>query len=97
MNAGVEPIFWMGNRFATGLQLVTLDPREITADGFWAVSISFEGQWTCAKFSEVKQSEFVSEGSAFVMDEFVSSMNQQDYVSYVSGIQEDISVVGVIR
>ena len=92
MNAGVEPIFWMGNRFATGLQLVTHHPREITADGFWAVSISFEGQWTCAKFSEVKQSEFVSEGSAFVTDEFVSSMNQQDYVSYVSGIQEDISV-----
>ena len=92
MNAGVEPIFWMGNRFATGLQLVTHDPREITADGFWAVSISFEGQWTCAKFSTVKQSEFVSEGSAFVTDEFVSSMNQQDYVSYVSGIQEDISV-----
>jgi para-aminobenzoate synthetase component 1 len=91
MNAGVEPIFWMGNRFATGLQLVTHDPREITADGFWAVSISFEGQWTCAKFSEVKQSEFVSEGSAFVTDEFVSSMNQQDYVAYVSGIQEDIS------
>jgi para-aminobenzoate synthetase component 1 len=91
MNAGVEPIFWMGNRFATGLQLVTHDPREITADGFWAISISFEGQWTCAKFSTVKQSEFISEGSAFVTDEFVSSMNQQDYVSYVSGIQEDIS------
>jgi para-aminobenzoate synthetase component 1 len=91
MNAGVEPIFWMGNRFATGLQLVTHDPREITADGFWAVSISFEGQWTCAKFSTVKQSEFISEGSAFVADEFVSSMNQQDYVSYVSSIQENIS------
>ena len=91
MNAGVEPIFWMGNRCATNLQLVTHDPREITSDGFWAVSISFEGQWICAKFTDVKQSSFKSDGSEFVSNEFISSMSQQEYVAYVASIQEDIS------
>jgi para-aminobenzoate synthetase component 1 len=91
MNAGVEPIFWMGNRYATNLQLVTHDPREITADGFWAVSISFEGHWTCAKFSDVKQSDFKSDGSELVTNKFTSSMSQDDYISYVTSIQEDIS------
>jgi para-aminobenzoate synthetase component 1 len=71
--------------------LVTNDPREITEDGFWAVSITFEGKWTCAKFSEVKQSNFTSDGSEFVTSNFSSSMSQQEYVSYVSNIQEDIS------
>ena len=91
MNAGVEPIFWMGNRYATNLQLVTNDPQEITEDGFWAVSITFEGKWTCAKFSEVKQSDFTSDGSEFVINNFSSSMSKAEYVSYVSNIQEDIS------
>ena len=91
MNAGVEPIFWMGNRYATNLQLVTNDPQEITEDGFWAVSITFEGKWTCAKFADVKQSDFTSDGSEFVTSNFSSSMSQQEYVSYVSCIQEDIS------
>ena len=91
MNAGVEPIFWMGNRYATNLQLVTHDPREITADGFWTVSISFEGQWTYAKFSDVKQSDFKSDGSELVTNKFISSMSQSDYISYVTSIQEDIS------
>ena len=91
MNAGVEPIFWMGNRYATNLQLVTNDPQEITEDGFWAVSITFEGKWTCAKFSEVKQSDFTSDGSEFVTNNFSSSMSKAEYVSYVSNIQEDIS------
>ena len=91
MNAGVEPIFWMGNRYATNLQLVTHDPREITDDGFWAISISFEGQWTCAKFSDVEQSDFKTDVSEFVTDKFTSSMSKEDYISYVSSIQEDIS------
>jgi para-aminobenzoate synthetase component 1 len=91
MNAGVEPIFWMGNRYATNLQLVTHDPREVTEDGFWAVSITFEGKWTCAKFADVKQSDFTSDGSEFVTSNFSSSMSKAEYVSYVSNIQEDIS------
>jgi para-aminobenzoate synthetase component 1 len=91
MNAGVEPIFWMGNRYATDLQLVTHDPREITEDGFWAVLISFEGEWTCAKFSEVRESEFTSTGSDVVESSFESSLNKEDYVRYVSAIQENIS------
>jgi len=91
MNAGVEPIFWMGNRYATNLQVLTHDPREITDDGFWAVSISFEGQWTCAKFSDVKQSTFKSDALQLVSDKFTSSMSQQEYISYVRSIKEDIS------
>ena len=91
MNAGVEPIFWMGNRYATGLQLVTSDPSEITNDGFWAISISFEGHWTCAKFESVNQAPFPIIESNFVVSQFQSSMNRSTYISYVQGIQEDIS------
>ena len=91
MNAGVEPIFWMGNRYATGLQLVTSDPSEITNDGFWAISISFEGHWTCAKFESVNQAPFPITESNFVISQFQSSMDRSTYISYVQGIQEDIS------
>jgi para-aminobenzoate synthetase component 1 len=91
MNAGVRPIFWMGKRYATGLQRVTHDPLEITNDGFWAVSISFEGQWTCAQFSNVQELDFSSQDSEFVTSTFETSMGQSDYISYVASIQEDIS------
>ena len=91
MNAGVEPIFWMGNRYATGLQRVTHDPSEITNDGFWAISISFEGRWTCANFAQVVDSEFPPGQSGFVTKEFQSTMDSQTYISYVQAIQEDIS------
>lgn len=91
MNAGVEPIFWMGNRYATGLQLVTSDPSEITNDGFWAISISFEGHWTCAKFESVNEAPFPITESNFVSSQFQSSMDRGTYISYVQGIQEDIS------
>ncbi len=91
MNAGVEPIFWMGNRYATGLQRVTHDPSEITNDGFWAVSISFEGQWTCAQFEEVVDAQFITSDSDFVSSQFNSSMDRDTYISYVHAIQEDVS------
>jgi para-aminobenzoate synthetase component I len=91
MNTGAEPIFWMGNRYATGLQRVTNDPREITDDGFWAISLSFEGEWTCANFAEVVESEFPSVQSEFVSSQFHSSMDRETYISYVRAIQEDIS------
>lgn len=81
----------MGNRYATGLQLVTSDPSEITNDGFWAISISFEGHWTCAKFESVNQAPFPITESNFVISQFQSSMNRSTYISYVQGIQEDIS------
>jgi para-aminobenzoate synthetase component 1 len=91
MNAGVEPIFWMGDRYATGLQLVTNNPQEITNDGFWAVSISFEGEWTCAKFSNVKKEKFTTQDSQFVSNAFDSSINQEEFIGYVRAIQEQIS------
>jgi para-aminobenzoate synthetase component 1 len=91
MNAGVEPIFWMGNRYATGLQQVTHDPREITDDGFWAVTISFEGQWLCAKFESVIEAPFPIADSGFVPSQFESSMDRNTYISYVQSIQEEIS------
>jgi len=91
MNAGVEPIFWMGNRYARGLQRVTHDPSEITNDGFWAVSISFEGQWTCANFANISEAPFSSSGSQFVTSQFQSTMDRDTYISYVKAIQEDIS------
>ena len=91
MNAGVEPIFWMGNRYATGLQRVTHDPLEISNEGFWAVSISFEGQWTCAQFSDVHESAFPSADSYFVTSVFETSLNKEQYISYVSKVQEEIS------
>jgi para-aminobenzoate synthetase component 1 len=91
MNAGVEPIFWMGKRYATALQRVTHDPSEITNDGFWAISISFEGEWTCANFAQVVESEFPPVQSEFVTSQFHSTMDNRTYISYVKAIQEDIS------
>lgn len=91
MNAGVQPIFWMGKRYATGLQLVTHNPLEITNDGFWAISISFEGEWTCAQFSEVREMDFPAQDIECVSSTFDSSISQSEYLSYVRSIQENIS------
>jgi para-aminobenzoate synthetase component 1 len=73
------------------LQRVTHDPSEITNDGFWAVSISFEGQWTCAQFDEVVDAQFITSDSDFVSSQFKSSMDRDTYISYVHAIQEDVS------
>ena len=73
------------------MQRVTHDPSEITNDGFWAVSISFEGQWTCAQFDEVVDAQFITSDSDFVSSQFKSSMDRDTYISYVHAIQEDVS------
>jgi hypothetical protein len=48
------PQFWMGGRLATDLIAVTNDPKDID-DGFWAITTTFDGRFTGAKFSNLQE------------------------------------------
>jgi para-aminobenzoate synthetase component I len=50
--------FWMGGRHATKMQKYTDDPSALDDGGFWAVLVTFEGQYHFAKFKNVQEAHF---------------------------------------
>ena len=93
----MEPMFWMGGRLATGLELVTDDLEALRSPGFWAVVGSFESKWTLAKFSQVSEETNLLEikqnvdWSAIPKDRWQSNLSQHGYVEYVEKIREHIA------
>lgn len=49
------PLARLGGYHATGLRDVTADPAALDSTGWWAVAISFEGEVTCARFTDVRR------------------------------------------
>jgi para-aminobenzoate synthetase component 1 len=83
----------MGNRLASDLQEISHDPASLDEPGFWAVSTTFEGEWTCARFGQVEEVSFPDFGEAWVKksSEWSSTLSKSEYVKYVDKIREDIS------
>ena len=48
-----QPFFWMNGVLATDLIEITDDSGALDDGGFWAVSTTFEGRQTYAKFANV--------------------------------------------
>ena len=82
----------MNGVLATDLIEVTSDPDSLSDGGFWAVSTTFEGKYTFAKFATVARGESFPETGEWngLADVWESSMAQSDFEDYVNEIREQI-------
>ena len=81
----------MNGRLATDVIEISDDPACLDDGGFWAVSTTFEGAFTAAKFATVVESEFKAQPWTALMGKWNSSKNEEQYVAYVKNIQEQIA------
>ena len=84
-------MFWMGGRLATDLVEISHDPSCLDDGDFWAVSTTFEGAFTAAKFTTVVDADFPDASWDPVTSEWKSFPNQEEYISYVERIRELIA------
>ena len=82
----------MNGVLATDLIEVTSDPEALSDGGFWAVSTTFEGKYTFAKFATViRGASFPETGEwSGLTDVWESSILQTGYEDYVSEIRNQI-------
>ena len=82
----------MNGVLATDLIEVTSNPDSLSDGGFWAVSTTFEGKYTFAKFATlIKGASFPETGEwSGLADVWESSMSQSDFEDYVNEIREQI-------
>lgn len=88
-----EPFFWMGGRLAYDLQEISHDPSALDGPGFWAVTATFEGEWTCARFGRVVDSALPVSKELWrpVGNSWKTSIAKAKYLEYVHKIREQIS------
>ena len=94
---GREYQFWMGGRYATHLDEITSDPRQLEDGNFWVVVITFEGERKFARFKNLESGSFEAKEWRRLEGTWLSSLNQMDYMAYVSLIREAISEGGVYQ
>ena len=83
----------MDGRLATGLEEISKDPADLDKPGFWAVTSTFEGAWTCARFSRVIDSPFPSMEIKWekLLGKWSTSQSEEQYMEVVKQIQKRIS------
>ena len=83
----------MGGRLAFDLEEISHDPQSLDEGGFWAVTTTFEGEWTCARFRTIINSNFPFSNSQWqgISGEWESTFSQSDYENCVDQIREEIS------
>jgi para-aminobenzoate synthetase component 1 len=84
-------MFWMGGRLATDLIEISQDPSCLDDGDFWAVSTTFEGAFTAAKFATVVDSDFPDAPWIPTNSSWQSVPNKDGYISYVERIRELIA------
>ena len=84
-------IFWMGGRLATELIELSDDPSCLDDGDFWAVSTTFEGAFTAAKFAHVVHADFPNSPWSPITGHWQSSPDKAQYISYVDRIRELIA------
>ena len=88
---------WMGGTHATNLVEVTDDASKLDDGSFWAISISFEGKATFARFADISRVDFPSAPWKPLGEQWISSQSQSQYIAYVSTIREIIAAGGVYQ
>lgn len=86
--------FWMGEKMATGLVELSRDPAVLDDGNFWAVSTTFEGEFTFARFKNITLESFaneVNDAEKSTNALWQSDMNKEEYCSYVEEIREAIA------
>lgn len=81
----------MGGRLATDLVEVSHDPDCLDDGGFWAVSTTFENEFTAAKFSTVIDAPFPSTPWVPMQGLWSSSLSADQYVAYVERIRSSVA------
>lgn len=76
---------------ATGLVEISNDPSCLDDGAFWAVSTTFEGGFTAAKFSQVSESLFPEHPWQGVDSDWESTPECEQYINYVESIRERIA------
>lgn len=84
-------IFWMGGRLATELIEVSHDPSCLNDGQFWAVSTTFEGAFTAAKFATIVHADFPNASWNPISAPWTSTPDQSGYINYVDRIRELIA------
>jgi para-aminobenzoate synthetase component I len=86
-----DAFFWMGGLLATNLVEISKDPSCLDGGGFWAVSSTFEGDFTAAKFETVEKKDFPPQPWHELQSSWTSSLSKDEYVNYVERIRNSIS------
>ena len=94
--ASSEPCFWMGGRLATNLLEITNDPKRID-DGFWAITTTFDGQFTGAKFADVVEREWDQPYQPLKSKDWRSSHSKEAYCQLVNDFREEIALGNVYQ
>ena len=81
----------MGGRLATDLIEVSHDPVCLEDGGFWAVSTTFENEFTAAKFGTVVDAPFPSTPWIPMKGLWSSSLSADEYVAYVERIRKSVA------
>ena len=81
----------MGGRLATDLVEVSHDPKCLDDGGFWAVSTTFENEFTAAKFATVVDAPFPATAWISLQGLWSSTLTADQYVEYVERIRESIA------
>jgi para-aminobenzoate synthetase component 1 len=84
-------IFWMAGRLATEAAEISHDPASLESDGFWAVQVNYEGQWTLTRFENVIEKPFPKTAWEGIAGEWTSTLDQDGYTKYVSRVRESIA------
>ena len=86
-----DALFWMNGRLATQLISISHDPADLSDGGFWAVSTTFEGEFTGARFATVIDAEFPHQEWEKLEGVWKSSRTESEYMDYVKSIQRSIA------
>ena len=84
-------MFWMGGRLATDLVEISHEPSCLDDGDFWAVSTTFEGAFTAAKFATVVEADFPDVAWTPIKSQWHSVPNEKEYIGYVERIRELIA------
>lgn len=84
-------MFWMGGRLATDLVEISHEPSCLDDGDFWAVSTTFEGAFTAAKFATVVNTDFPDATWSPIKSQWHSVPNEKEYIGYVERIRELIA------
>ena len=84
-------LFWMGGRLATDLVEVSHDPSCLDDGGFWAVSTTFENEFTAARFATVVNAPFPTTPWIPLKGAWSSSLSADQYMAYVERIRSSVA------
>jgi len=85
------PSFWMGGLRATDLIEISHDFDCLADGGFWAVLLTFEGNFTAAKFAKVEESVFPVSDWDPLSGPWRSSFSKNEYMDYVERVRSAIA------